>query len=313
MWPLVTIGIPTYNRASSFLGQAIKSAVEQTYQNIEILISDNCSTDDTESLIKEFTDERIRYIKHPQNIGANNNFNFCVNNAKGDYFLLLHSDDLIDNDFIETCMNAVEYDSNIGVIFTGNRVIDENNITLWETPNKAIGLSTSDFFLSWFSEQTALYFCSTLFNTKKLQELGGFKSKTNYFVDVVAEVILAFKFGRADVYDVKASFRRHSSNMGGNVSSISAWCEDCMYLLDIMCDLSIENKTLIREKGLRFFARKNYRLASTIKSPFERYRVYRMINETFCNCFTPFQYIYYRNFNPLWINFRKKVKAVFNY
>ena len=75
--PIVTIGIPTYNRAGSFLEQVILSAVNQTYKNIEILVSDNCSTDHTEALLKRFSDPRIRYVKQPQNIGANNNFNFC--------------------------------------------------------------------------------------------------------------------------------------------------------------------------------------------------------------------------------------------
>ena len=96
--PLVSIGIPTYNRADGFLKQALQSAVNQTYGNIEIIVSDNCSTDHTEDLVNEFSDSRIKYIKHNNNIGANNNFNFCVNSAKGDYFLLLHDDDLIDPD-----------------------------------------------------------------------------------------------------------------------------------------------------------------------------------------------------------------------
>ena len=103
--PLVTIGIPTYNRAEGFLKKALQSAVEQTYKNLEIIVSDNCSTDHTKSLVNGFSDTRIRYVKHPRNIGANNNFNFCVDNAKGEYFLLLHDDDLIDPDLIETCMN----------------------------------------------------------------------------------------------------------------------------------------------------------------------------------------------------------------
>ena len=107
--PLVTIGIPTYNRAKAYLKDAIKSAVDQTYPNIEILISDNGSTDNTQLLVKSFDDPRIRYIKQENNIGANNNFNYCVMNAKGDYFLLLHDDDLIDKDFVEVCIHAAKF------------------------------------------------------------------------------------------------------------------------------------------------------------------------------------------------------------
>ena len=87
--PLVTIAIPTYNRADAYLEQALKSAVGQTYTNLEIIVADNCSIDHTETVVKKFSDQRIRYVRHKKNIGANNNFNYCVKQANGIYFLLL--------------------------------------------------------------------------------------------------------------------------------------------------------------------------------------------------------------------------------
>lgn len=307
-YPLVTIGIPTYNRADGFLKKALQSAVEQTYKNLEIIVSDNCSTDHTESLVDDFSDTRIRYVKHPMNIGANNNFNFCVDNAKGEYFLLLHDDDLIDPDFIETCMSAVRDDVAVGVIFTGSRVIDKNANILWETPNRGVGLSTTDFFLSWFSEQTALYLCSTLFNTKRLQELGGFRSKTNHFQDVVAEVILAAKYGRTDVYDVKASFRKHDDNMGGNWSSVKAWCEDSLYLLDIMCGLKPEYKKIIFQKGTQYFFIKHYRLASTIKPFIQLLKAYLTGFWLFGYKYSQLRFIYSKDIKPVMKKLKRKLR-----
>ena len=76
--PLVTIGIPTYNRADGYLKEAIESVINQTYSNLEIIISDNCSSDDTGLVVKSFKDQRIHYYRHDENIGANNNFNFCL-------------------------------------------------------------------------------------------------------------------------------------------------------------------------------------------------------------------------------------------
>ena len=108
-FPLVSIGIPTYNRADGYLRGCIESALNQTYPNLEIFISDNCSSDNTGTLVKSFNDPRIRYHRHDVNIGGNNNFNYCVKKARGIYFLLLHDDDLIDADFIEVCMKAVNY------------------------------------------------------------------------------------------------------------------------------------------------------------------------------------------------------------
>ena len=101
-----------------------------------------------------------------------------------------------------------------------------------------------------------------MFNTKKLQEMGGFKSKTGHYMDTVAYLKLAIKYGRVDIRDVKASFRRHSSNIGGNVKNIKALCEDSLYLLDVMCKLLPENEVEIRKKGMLWFCRRNYRKAS---------------------------------------------------
>lgn len=84
--PLVSIGIPTYNRANSYLKQALRSAVNQTYKNLEIIVSDNCSSDDTESVVKEFRDPRIRYFRQNKNLGAVPNCNFCLEQSQGKYF-----------------------------------------------------------------------------------------------------------------------------------------------------------------------------------------------------------------------------------
>ena len=122
--PLVSIAVPTYNRANSFLKESLASAINQTYQNIEIIVSDNCSTDNTELVVKSFNDRRIRYFRQKENIGPINNANYCLDQAKGVYFTLLHDDNLIENDFIEICLKSVGYSEDIGVIRTGTRLID---------------------------------------------------------------------------------------------------------------------------------------------------------------------------------------------
>ena len=308
--PLITIAIPTFNRANGFLRQALQSAVSQTYTNLEIIVSDNCSTDNTGGLVDSFSDSRIIYYKQAENIGANNNFNFCVQQAKGAFFLLLNDDDTIDNDFLETCVASLGGNLDVGVIFAGNRVIDENSKVLYETPNKCQGLSAEDFFISWFEEKVAFYLCSTLFNTKKLQRHGGFNSKTNLFQDVVAETILAWNYGRIDVFDAKASFRRHSDNKGGKPETVKAWCEDCLYLMNIICDLAVAKKDMLRQKGIKYFATKNYRLASSISSPTERIRTYYMINRKYHSSYTPYEFLYEKNIRPFGNKLKRTIKNV---
>ena len=289
--PLVTIGIPTYNRADRFLQEALQSAVAQTYQNIEIIVSDNCSTDNTEMLVKSFSDTRIKYVKQLKNIGAFNNINYCINAARGNFFHMLHDDDKIDPDFVETCIKAIPKGHEPGVVFTGMRIINENGDVVSEFTNQVGGFSDLDFFIGWFDTKIALYLCSTLFNTKRLQEMGGFESKTGYYMDTVAFLKLAIKYGRVDICDVKASFRRHSSNFGTNVNNINAWCEDSLYLLDVMCDLLPANVAEIRKKGMPWFCRTNYLLVSGIRSPLSRILKLLYIYSKFNYCHSPISYM----------------------
>jgi glycosyltransferase involved in cell wall biosynthesis len=292
-FPLVTIAVPTYNRADSYLKLAIQSAVAQTYPNIEIIVSDNCSTDNTETLVRSFNDSRIRYLKQSRNIGMLNNSNFCLDEAKGAYFMQLHDDDLIDHDFVSVCMKAVNNDTNVGIIITGTRVIDEEGKVICEDTNKAEGCSTTDFMLSWFRHDVPLYLCSTLYNTRRLKELGGFKSKTNHYEDCVALFQLAAKFGRKDIHDVKASFRRHSHNTG-SAASIKDWCEDSHYLLDIMCNLAGDKKELVSNAGMRYFCRVNYNYirSRNIRSQIERWSLYWFVYKTFGYVYSPIEYVF---------------------
>jgi glycosyltransferase involved in cell wall biosynthesis len=282
--PLVTIGIPTYNRADGFLKDAIQSALNQTYPNLEIIISDNCSSDDTKMVVESFEDHRIRYFRHPENIGANNNFNFCLKKANGVFFLLLHDDDLIDEDLIETCMRALNNRLDVGIIRTGTRAINSDGQILNETPNATDGLSPENFIRTWFAWKTALYLCSTLFNTKRLREIGGFQSKHNLFEDVLAELTLVLNYERIDIYDVKASFRKHASTMTF-ASGVKAWCEDSLFLLDSICDMVTNDRALIRKEGLSYFSRFNHELALKIKSPLSRYLAYLSIIKSFKHVF----------------------------
>ena len=292
--PLITIAIPTYNRADSYLRGAIKSALDQTYPNIEVIVSDNCSTDQTEMIVKNFTDARVRYFRQARNIGPNKNFNFCVEQACGEYFLLLQDDDLIDPDFVQVCMEAAGYRTGIGIIRTGTRIIDAGGNILRELPNRAVGLSTIDFFLAWFSYQTSPYLCSTLLNTRRLREMGGFKSKNNLFQDVVAEFRLAHEFGRVDIQDLKASFRKHPSENTFAVK-VKDWCEDSLYLLDVMCELEPEHDALLRSAGKRFFFHLNYNKAQVIRSPVQRFMAYLTVFEKFDYPYSPIPFLIDKN------------------
>lgn len=280
--PLVSIGMPTYNRADGYLPWALDSALNQDYPNLEIIVSDNASTDRTEELIQSRIDPRLRYFRHKENIGGTNNFNFCLEQARGAYFLLLHDDDLIDPDFVSVCVRALQGRTDVGVARTGIRLIDGDGRALREKENLAAGLSFEDFLRAWFNGRTWHYVPNTLFNTDGLKRLGGFHSQRGLFLDGVALVRLASQAGRADIRDVKASVRRHGGNLGANPERAQAWAEDCLQMREVVMGLVAEpDREGVFRDATRFFCRKAYRQASGIPSFLDRARMYGKIYAMF--------------------------------
>jgi glycosyltransferase involved in cell wall biosynthesis len=299
--PLVTIAILTYNRASSYLREALTSALSQTYQPLEIIVADNGSTDETAALVARMSDERVRYFRHDRNIGANANSNFCIEKARGEYFLLLHDDDRVDPDFVEQCMSALDrcqWTELPGLIRTGTRVIDAQGRIQSERANQAQSQTVADLILSWFAGKTSLYLCSTLYHTQSLREIGGFKSKHDLYEDVVATVRIAGRRPILDVPDVKASFRRHGGNAGG-VAFIRAWCEDSYYLLEVMCEVARAEAKTIRKKGLIYFTRNNYSRVARLNSLPKRIQGYWHVYRFFGHQYSPVRFIAYRNYQRL--------------
>ena len=250
--PLVTVAIPTYNGADKFLTNALSSALAQDYDNLEIIVSDNCSTDNTSSVMQSIKDERLKYIKQKVNLGANGNFNFCLNEAKGSYILFLCDDDLIDADFISTCIKRISNASEPSFIRTGMRVIDASGSTLRERTNIVHGDTPEALFQAWFNHSTSWYLCNTLFNKFALKEIGGLKSMHNVLEDCYAITRLASRRDWIDIIDVKASFRKYPEQKTFSIP-MKNWCEDFLGLLDLMCEQLNGNAKEFRKQGKRYF------------------------------------------------------------
>jgi glycosyltransferase involved in cell wall biosynthesis len=276
----------------------------QTYAPIEIVVSDNCSADHTESFVTNIADERVRYFRQSSNIDANDNFNFCLDHAEGDYFLLLHDDDCIDPDFVEACMDAADGAPDVGIIRTGVRTMDDVGSTLREYLNQEKGLSAKEFVEKWLAGRSMLILCSTLFNTELLKAIGGFGSRHNLFQDVAAELQLASKYGHIDVEGVKSSFRKHGGQRT-NASKLRGWIEDSIELRDLICDLLPETSESLRARGNVHFSKHNYDLATGIPGLITRYSTYAMIYKTFDYDLSPLKFFYDRARNRVFTRFGK--------
>ena len=107
--PRVSIGMPVYN-AENYLGEAIESLLAQTFQDFELIISDNASTDRTEAICREYAarDPRIRYERQAENQGAARNFNHVFERARGPYFKWAAHDDLHSPTFLARCVEVLD-------------------------------------------------------------------------------------------------------------------------------------------------------------------------------------------------------------
>ncbi len=104
---LVSIILPTYN-GEKYLRQSIESCLKQTYNNIELIVVNDCSSDDSENIIQSYNDNRIRYIKNSSNLKLPRSLNVGFSEAKGDYLTWTSDDNFYDFTAIQKMVNALE-------------------------------------------------------------------------------------------------------------------------------------------------------------------------------------------------------------
>ncbi|MGB5160110.1 MAG: glycosyltransferase family A protein [Thermoanaerobaculia bacterium] len=124
---LVSIGMPVYN-GELYLEAAIRSNLDQTYSNLELIIADNASTDRTEEIGRSFAaaDSRVTYHRHERNIGAAKNYNRLHELSKGEYFRWSNADDLVKPQLIERTLPILRSRSDVVIAYGRTQLIDAN-------------------------------------------------------------------------------------------------------------------------------------------------------------------------------------------
>ena len=119
------VGMPVYN-GEKFISNAIDSLRSQTFQDWELLISDDCSNDDTSNICKNYLeiDSRISYHRHESNIGMGNNFEFVLYRANSEYFMWAAADDEREESFMEVCIDRLKNNEEYGMAFSSLISID---------------------------------------------------------------------------------------------------------------------------------------------------------------------------------------------
>jgi glycosyltransferase involved in cell wall biosynthesis len=219
--PLVTIAIPTFNRAS-LLKQCVASVLAQTYDRFEIVVSDNASTDETQTILSEFGDDRLRIIRQEKNIGLNLNWNACLAAARGDYVIFLPDDDRIAPHLLERCCTLVRAEPQLPIVVT---LSNPHSVSLGKTfrARASRTLSTgiwdgSDILLDYLTDQITVTMCSVMLRTELVRANGGIPHGYPHTGDFAtwAPLLLAGKAGF--VNEACAMFTYHNESETARLS-----------------------------------------------------------------------------------------------
>lgn len=126
--PLVSVGLPVYN-GGKFLPQAIESILAQDLGDFELIISDNCSTDQTEEICLDYQrrDQRVRYYRLDENLGALTNFLNVLGLAEAPFFMWASHDDLREKTFMSSCFAPLDKDLSVALVYPRAKVLDANS------------------------------------------------------------------------------------------------------------------------------------------------------------------------------------------
>ncbi len=213
--PLVSVAICTYNRAD-FIMNSIQSALNQNYENIEIIIVDDASTDDTEQIIKQIKSPKfpIHYFKNLTNLKIAKSRNETIKHSSGKYIAILDSDDYwIDSNKISKQVQFLETHPDHALVGTYATLVDQHNHIIGEMKNEIIStdikkqmLVTNQFMHS-----------SILYRTEVLNEYGLFKAGYGWEdYDLLLKIGRKYEF--ANIPEKMVAYRKHTGSISNQMS-----------------------------------------------------------------------------------------------
>jgi glycosyltransferase involved in cell wall biosynthesis len=169
MPPRLTIAIPTLNRAN-LLGRAIDSALAQTSPDVEIIVSDNASTDETSAVLRRYEGRGLRVFRQAKTIPASRNGEFLINQAQGEFFLGLSDDDYLEPEFAAKVLALYDRHPELRFVYTGCAVhYDEVQVPAVVGPETESG---ADFLAGHFTGRREVSWCACVTRVRDLRALG---------------------------------------------------------------------------------------------------------------------------------------------
>jgi glycosyltransferase involved in cell wall biosynthesis len=220
--PLISVCIPVYN-GEKYVAETINSVQRQTYSNIEILIQDNASTDNTWPILQSLAqqDSRLFVRRNNQNCGMAGNWNIAINRARGDYVMLLSADDLLLPEFIEKCLTTFQ-ERKVDAVATNHFYLKSGKQIKRKLKVKAKVYQNFSHLVLLFNPFSINF---TLFSRQLVNQLsvgGNLFSKSYYTCDYDLWIRLALSNHRVAYLDESLGvYRVHDENLSKQVKRMS--------------------------------------------------------------------------------------------
>lgn len=170
--PTLSIALPVYN-GERYLEMAIESILAQSFDDFELIITDNASTDGTEAICRSFAarDARIRYERNPANIGINKNFDLGLTLARGRYFKWAAHDDIVAPDFAGRCVELLDADLDTALVQSLVAIIDAEGSTIATYDSKLTGSDDDDPAVRFRALVLNRHICTEVFGVFRTETL----------------------------------------------------------------------------------------------------------------------------------------------
>lgn len=214
MLPSVNILIPVFNQNPAYLGQCISSALNQTYSNLCIIVSDNHSTlNETKSVIHDLCESslRVRLISPPSHLSIGAHFQFVLDQATADWLTFLSSDDFLHPEFVEISVQSIlSVQPTPGFSYCRTRFVrDNDDRVVSRVRHRRHGFSSQPRTLRRFLTGKEGSFCGLLVNTLALRQFEPFPSGLAYSGDLYIGIQLAKRYSSFFIDQSLATLRLH--------------------------------------------------------------------------------------------------------
>lgn len=248
--PLVTIAVPTFNRAA-LLQDCLAAALSQTYGNFEVLVSDNASTDETAEILTSLSDRRLHFVRQEINIGLLRNLNALLEHARGEFVVFVPDDDTIAPGMLERCIALTKCELDIPAIVTLCDVRFVAQGQTWRAPgNQRLGTGIWDgaeILYEFLKDRMSVAMCSVMYRTERLRSGGGFPLDFPYAADIAtwAPLLLAGRAGL--VNEACATLALHSASQTSDLA-IDVRVSDGRKVVDLIAGAADRHISDLRER-----------------------------------------------------------------